>query len=513
MFGGARLSRRRFLGGALALGGLAVVGCDGGGTEVPTGTPQAVETVEGEPKRGGTVNLPSLASILSLDPHSTEGVAFTTNLYSYVVHATDWQGTVGDLAESWEVIDDLDWTFKLRPGVRFQDVAPASGRELVAEDIVYTIDRLRGLAGSTSEWDEWSARYGAPDPRTFTISTARPSGYLLMSMGSPLSAIVPREAVEQFGDLKSHAVGSGPFMLKSYGRGVNQKVIPDDSSIQVAFRAGSVDVYQADNKLKADAVSDVGGVSVQRYLRREYSVFVLNGARVEAFKDERVREAVDLAVDRRAMIDKLYFGDAELAGPVGPLWDSALPAEEIEAAYQRDVQRAKQLLSAASAEDLRFKLSFAAYANNPDRASIIKDNLAEAGITVDLESSELGSWLSDLLGGNFESTTFGHLPYLSDDIQLQSHHTYGWGRTEAGFLGVEDTKVDALLEKIQETVDNEERVKLAWDAQRLILKRHGPTLVLYEPYGFWCAYDYIKGYTPTAYAFGLYKYDYWIDKG
>jgi len=37
--------------------------------------------------------------------------------------------------------------------------------------------------------------------------------------------------------------------------------------------------------------------------------------------------------------------------------------------------------------------------------------------------------------------------------------------------------------------------------------------VLYEPYGYWTAYDYIKGYTPTAYGFGQFKYDYWIDKG
>ena len=49
--------------------------------------------------------------------------------------------------------------------------------------------------------------------------------------------------------------------------------------------------------------------------------------------------------------------------------------------------------------------------------------------------------------------------------------------------------------------------------QRKILARHGPTLVLYEPYGYWVAYDYIKGYKPTAYGFGMFKYDYWIDKG
>ncbi len=62
------------------------------------------------------------------------------------------------------------------------------------------------------------------------------------------------------------------------------------------------------------------------------------------------------------------------------------------------------------------------------------------------------------------------------------------------------------------SIDNEERRELAWDAQRLILKRHGPTLVLYQPYGYLAAYDHIKGYTPGAFGFGQFKYDYWFDK-
>ncbi|MDH5201490.1 MAG: ABC transporter substrate-binding protein [Candidatus Bathyarchaeota archaeon] len=410
---------------------------------------------------------------------------------------------------------------------------PANGRALVAEDIVRSIDRRNSMPGAPRDFEQWTDKYEAPDAQTFTIRTSKPYGYMLMTLGSPLTAIIPVEAVEQFGDLKSHAIGSGPFMLEKFGRdegldvvrnpnyyhgfpyvdGISIKVLPDQASVQAAFRAGHLDVYDAGNRLQADAVRGVSGVNIQTYLDRTYSVLALNGTRVEAFKDERVREAVDLALDRKAMIDKLHFGDAELAGPVGPLWDSALPAEEVEAAYQRDVGKARQLLSAAGAEGLSFKLSFASWEDNPDRASIIKENLAEAGINAELQAQELGTWLADLLDGNFETTSYAHLRYLSDDIQLQMHHTYGWFRNEENFLGIEDPEVDALCDKIQETIDDEERNKLAWDMQRLVLKRHGPTLVLYQPYGYWVTYDYIKGYTPTAYGFGLYKYDYWIDKG
>ncbi len=531
---GRGLSRRTFLTGTLVASGaagLTLAGC-GGGEEKEKTTPQPGQP-EGQPKRGGTITSASTASILSLDPNTTEGVSVAAYFYSYVIQPTDWQGTVGDLATSWEVVDELNWIFNIRSDARFQDIAPANGRPVVASDITKSIDRARNMPGASNVWSTWVEKFETPDDRTFTILTKRPYGYLLMTLGSPATAIFPVEAVEQFGDLKTHAVGSGPFMLKSYGRdqgletvrnplyyhdfpyvdGANIKVLGDDATVQAAFRAGSIDVYTAPDRLKADAVKNVSGVTIQKFLNRVYAVFVLNGKKIEAFKDARVREAVDLALDRKAMISKLFFGDAELAGPVPPLWDSALPKEEIEQAYKRDVTKARQLLSAAGQEDLTFSLSFGTYGNSADLAAIIKSNLVEAGITANLKPAELGTWLADLLSSNFESTAFTHLPYLSDDIQLQSHHHLGIARTETSYLGVDDPEVDTMLEKVEETIDEKERIKLAQDVQRLILKRHGPTLVLYEPYGYWAAYDYVKGYTPTAYGTGLFKYDFWIDKG
>ncbi|MDI6858344.1 MAG: ABC transporter substrate-binding protein [Dehalococcoidia bacterium] len=531
-----KLTRRRLLGSSLATAaGLTLLSCGGDEEEGAGPTPGITPgtTPSGEPVRGGTIRLSSAAPILSLEPHETAGVSVATYFYSYVVHVTDWQGNVGDLAESWETPSDTEWIFHLRGDAVFQDIPPANGRPVVAEDIVKSIDRYRSMPGASTSWDEWTERYEAPDPRTFKEVTKKPYGYFLMDLGSPLTAILPLEAVEQFGDLKSHAIGSGPYMLKSHSRdqgmevvrnptyyreypyvdGISIKVLPDEASIQAAFRAGSIDVYTASNKLKADAVKDVGGATIQKFLDRTYSVLVLNGVKLEAFKDVRVREAVDLALDRQAMIDRLHFGDAELAGPVPPLWDASLPKEEIEAAYKRDVAKAKQLLSAAGAEGLTFSLSFANYQDNPDRAAIIKANLAEAGIDVQLQAGELGTWINDLTVGNFQATTFSHLRYLSDYIQIQSHHSHGWAHTPEGYLGVDDDEVDAMLEQINGTIDDEERIKLEQDAQRKILARHGPTLVLYEPYGYWAAYDFIKGYTPTSYGFGLYKYDYWIDKG
>ena len=519
------LSRRTFLAGALAASaGLAAAAC-GSSKEASTGAP----TDSGEPKRGGTLRLSSAVQILSIDPQTVEGATPAALLYSYMIQATDWQGCVGDLATSWENPDELNWIFEIRDDVRFQNLPPVNGRPVTARDIVNSMTRLRTLPGASP--DKNVIKIEALDLRTVHLQTEVPDGYMLMNIGSQPNAVIPIEAVDAFGDLKKHAIGSGPFILDSMNRdelvvrrnpdyyhdfpyvdGMNVRAIVEAASRQAAFRAGDIDVYAAENRMQADALRSVPNSTTQRYLSAVYSVFALNAVKVEAFKDGRVREAIDLALDRDAMIEKLHFGDAELSGPIPPKWDTALPKEEVAAAYHRDVGRAKQLLSAAGQDGLSFELSFYTATENADRASIIKDNMAEIGITVNLASGEVGTWLARLLVSDFESTAYTHLPYLSDFIQLQAHHTYGWNRSPQGFLGIEDAEVDSLLDKERQTIDEQERKQLAADAQRLILKRHGPTLVLCNPYAYWIAYDYLKGFAPTAYGLGNYRYDYWLDK-
>jgi peptide/nickel transport system substrate-binding protein len=533
-----RVSRRKFLAGAAAAGGaagLVLVGC-GGSSKQSGGSTTAPTGVAGQPKTGGTIHVSSTAPVLSLDPHTTDGVPYATYFYSYVVQPTDWHtpdATIGDLAESWETPDDNTWIFHLRGDAKFPDIAPTNGRAVTAEDVVKSIDRYRATPGASTAWDQWTEKYEAVDDRTFKETTKRPYGYFLMDLGSPLTAIMATELVEQYGGLKDHVAGSGPYVPTSYSQnaglemvrnplyyhdypyvdGFSIKVLTDDAAAQAAFRAGQIDAYNALTRATADNVKGVNGATVQKFLDRLYTVLVVNANLFPQFKDERIREAIDLSLDRQQMIDKLFFGDAELAGPVPPLWPAALPKEEIEAAYKRDVAKAKQLLAAANASNLTFDLSFANYQDNPDRAAIIQSNLSDAGITANLKGSDIGSWIAALTANNMVATTFGHLRYLSDYIQINSAHSHGWTHTDQAYTGVDDPEVDALIDKINGTIDDQERISLEQEAQRKVLARHGPTFTLYEPYGYWAAYDFIKGYTPTSYGFGLYKYDYWIDKG
>src|SRR3989304_2245798 len=175
MFSRMGLSRRRFLAGALAVAGTGGAGCGGDDNEEtpPEATGAATGEPAGEPKRGGTLRLATTA-LLGLDPHTAEGILLAANFYSAVIQATDWQGTVGDLAESWEVVDGLDWTFKVRSDVRFQDIPPVSGRPLVAEDIPRSIDRARSLPGSGEQFGQWLPSHPGPHPPTPPLPPPQP---------------------------------------------------------------------------------------------------------------------------------------------------------------------------------------------------------------------------------------------------------------------------------------------------------------------------------------------------
>jgi peptide/nickel transport system substrate-binding protein len=389
------------------------------------------------------------------------------------------------------------------------EAPPTNGRILVASDIVNSIDRNKNMAGASESWAQYVASYQAIDDTTFKVVTKEPYAYMLWLLG--ICAIVPIEAVEAV-DIKANPVGSGPFVVAKYERGValnmvrnplyyhdypyidgfDVKVINDEASIQAAFRANTVDVYQATNKAKADNVRGVPHTTISRYLDRGYANIRLNGSKFAPFKDERVREAIDIALDRQAMIDKIQFGEAELSGPVPPVFDTALPKDEVAAAYKRDVTRAKELLAAAGQEDMEFTMFIGQAQDMPDQASIIKQNLSEAGITVNIRRRAR----PDRPDARRRLRSDGLQPPAAHDRRHPNPACTVAATPAPSATTSASTWPSTPLRPDSRGVDEQERKDLAWGDVAPVLKRHGSTLFLYQPYGYWCAYDYNNN-TPT----------------
>src|SRR5690606_28590058 len=130
-----------------------------------------------------------------------------------------------DLAESLpEQPDDMTYTFKIRQGVNFHDVAPVNGRPLTAEDIKYSIERQM-----TDEPGKFQHAYyflgqidsiDVPDDSTVTFKTTGPYAPFINYMAQPWTLVINRETVEEFGDLTEHAVGTGPYIFESWEKEV-----------------------------------------------------------------------------------------------------------------------------------------------------------------------------------------------------------------------------------------------------------------------------------------------------
>jgi ABC-type transport system substrate-binding protein len=531
----ARLSRRRFLTTTAATAGAALFAVRCGGSE--KGSQLDSSPTLGPAKRGGVYHIASTIPALSIDPHTdvTMGLAYIALIYGYLLH--QFQQPKGapllvfDHADSLENPDELTYVFKMHPGIRFQEMPPVNGREVTAADVVYSFERIASV-DSTPFWKSGMSEISAPDLSTFRVRLSNVYAYAMAEFGGSRTAIVPEEAVKQFGDLKKNAIGSGPFQLRSlsqtesiemdrnptyyvsdipYLDGIAARTFADDSSIQAAFKAQQLDVYTPPSKLQADNVAS-GGSHVVLSKDAGLAIYMMNLNEIKApvLQDERVREALDISLDRDAVIDKLCFGEGNYTGPVSwglEFW--SLPQDELRRRLGRDVTRARQLLEAAGASDLTLELKTQNLYS--DLATMISAQAADAGITINIVSEELGTWVNDLFNQNFELMVGVGLPYGDEMYPLQFNHTYNWTR-KANPVELPDPAVDAILEQMLVTPDIYERQKLALDVTRKILDRHGPFVYLYAPYTFTARWDYVHGYEDVPSTRVAFTYDMWLDK-
>src|SRR5918996_4906669 len=127
-----------------------------------------------------------------------------------------------DLAERWEYLDDKTVVFYLRKGVRFHNKPPVNGREVKAQDVKYSLERFAAKSGFRSRFDDVE-RIEAVDDYTVKIITKHPFSPMLINLATPAyNVILPREAEEKYGDFNKveAAIGTGPFILESYERGI-----------------------------------------------------------------------------------------------------------------------------------------------------------------------------------------------------------------------------------------------------------------------------------------------------
>ena len=535
-----RVSRRRALaGGASTSVGatLVLAGCGGGTGNTPA---------SGEPRSGGVLRVGTTLPIASgLDPQieTGTGLAIFPRLYGYLLHIDARDDTVAkDHVLSVEQPDPTTYIFRLRPDVRFTDIAPVGGRGVTADDVAASIIRYRDNPLVTSK--TWHAtvleKIDAVDATTLRVTTRRPYVYTLAELGGlRAGAILPKELVQNSTDLSGFSVGSGPFRLDRVAPSERARIVrndgyyrapipyldamewtifADDDARRSAFGAQRIDITPNHDSAEAGELAASSNDIESATEPSLACVSLALRADQPPFNDQRVRGAIDLAIDRDALIRDIAFGSGEVLGAVNPhLSDGywSLPRAEVLAAHNGGVATeerragARALLEAAGAARASFKLQVANLPQMIDVATVVRQQLLTLGLDIVLQEIELIEWFTNFRRGQFQATVIGHLPYETPDIPTRFYHSAGPDGTGSPF-GYADGTLDALIERSWGETDRPTRQRTLLEAQRLMLYAR-PMIQLFTSTGFSTAWKYVRNrHAELVGSAAQYNYEQWL---
>jgi peptide/nickel transport system substrate-binding protein len=510
-----RLSRRSLVRGAAA--GLALVA---GGGLIACGTKTSSSATRGgasgaaagKPQTGG-----KLAFNVSTDPFDWDLSYVGKSVPNGGGQALAYESLLGfqyganvkyadlhvqpELAQKYEAPDGMTYTFHLQPGVSFANIAPVSGRALTSDDVKWTYEywsRTGQFAGKSlpqAQFDwffEGMESIQTPDPQTVVLKFKTPFAPFLNYAASDYNPIVPHEIFDQYGNLHDHIVGTGPWQLdvassqkgsrwvwkrnpsyrergQPYIDEVDWLVISDDSTAMAAFNAKQLDFLGSQADLGPQQAQTVKQTYPAATLYQNVSASPMHlymNTRKSPLNDTRVRQAISSSIDRDEIIKTIDQGAGSwaLAGAMSDTYTQ----DEIKQLMPTDVQKAKQLLSAAgyaNGVDIDFIVT-PSYGNQyMSEAELLQAQLKKAGINLNLKNIDKNTYSSSKKNGSYVMTMTGK--DIEGDVDSYLYATFHSGSKD-NYAGVNDPKLDQMLEAQRQEIDPTKRKGLVRQAVKYI---------------------------------------------
>ncbi|MFN8449051.1 MAG: ABC transporter substrate-binding protein [Anaerolineae bacterium] len=477
----------------------------------------ALPTLAQDAPTGNVLVMARAVDATGLDVHTQTAFAsfrLLELIYEPLVELDPQLNVIPGLAESWEFSDDgLTLTFHLRQGVKFHD-----GSDFTSADVVATFNRILDEATGASARSNYTsiASIDAPDDFTVVFNLSQPDVPLLAAMATTNAGIAPSELVES-GDFASTAIGTGPFKLESWTPdqttvlsantdwwgdgpnvdGIEIRIIPDETSILAALRAGTIDFAQLNDPLVATLLTDDANVQLERTPTLAYNVLQLRAERTPLDKLE-VRQAISCAIDRQEVLDSAALGEGQVTGPVtSPAF--ALPNDEL-FCYTKDLDKARQLMEQAGLSEGFTLPMMAANAEPPtalSEAQSIQSQLADINITVEIEPLELGVYVDRWLAGDFDSAVALNSGFPDP---FQTYVRYWMENSQfRNVAGYFDQTLNDLMAQGRAESDPDARYQIFADLQRR-LTEESPWIWLYTGYSYAAHQPNVTGYVgyPTG---------------
>jgi len=444
------------------------------------------------------------ADPISLDPQvqlSGGMLQYSHMVFDPLVRWNKEHGFEPRLAETWERVDDNTMRFHLREGVKFH-----SGNEFTADDVVFTFKRLKespdfkGIFSAFTEAkkvDDYTVDLVTAKPFPLVVSNATyifPMDSQFYSgeddNGNPKSAI--DKTAETFAD--RNVSGTGPYTIKSREQGVRVVFernpnywdsespgnvseiiltpIKEDPTRVAALLSGDIDFIAPVPTADLERIKGNEDVNLVTMSGTRIITFQLNQERVEAFKDPKVRLAINYAINQEGIADKIMKGFATPGAqfsPKGYLGHN----ESLTPRY--DLEKAKALMKEAGYED-GFSVTMLApnnrYVNDEKIAQAVSSMLAKINIKADLKTMPKAQYwptfderAADIMMIGWHSDTEDSNNFYEFLIACPDEET-GWGQyNSANYCNPE---VDKMVKQANVELDTEKRAEIMQNIEKIL---------------------------------------------
>jgi peptide/nickel transport system substrate-binding protein len=497
------------------------------GTEAPPVITPEDTTHSEKPQYGGTITIASTTDPTGFDDAAGQTVHVNTstlNLTNDTMLQGDWAkgpagthetdfllGSVnslslkaGAIADTWEIPYRGKIVFHIREGVYWHNKPPTSGRALTVEDVVFSLERAIKTKGNyiNTTYPGLSTKgtvTGDNAARTVTVECPPEEWINLIAMIPNYFSIFPKDAIQQFGDMKNwkNSIGTGPFLFTDYvsagsmtftrndnywetnpigpGKGdqlpyvngVKWLIVPDAATYWAAFRTGKIDGAGGNYGDVKEFLANPD-VKYTQYINDYCYVFFMRTDKADSpFSKKLVRQALTMAVDYQKIINEFYEGKATLlAWPISPIREfegafipfNDLP-ENIKELFSHNVTKAKELLTQAG-YPTGFSCKLVCY-NSPtttDNLSQYIQMFADIGVTLTLDAKDYATYTTrgrtrnyDDMIHYYDSGVWGKFLCLQGTSQYNLSYInqplYNEAFTKAGELFGFDEKALAAVHK------------------------------------------------------------------
>ena len=453
------------------------------GAVIASGTPMAAAAEE--PVTGGTLIWGHSETTQNLDMHQT-GTASTgrllQNVHESIVSADADFNIIPNLAASFEQSDDgLTYTFTLRDDVMFHN-----GAKMTSADVKYSFERVMNPDTGAVNFEVFNAveSIETPDDLTVIVKLATVNAPFLSRLAENGAGVVMPEGS---GDVQGETpIGAGPFRFirREFGNEVELERFDDyfggpaylDKVISreiteptvrlTGLRTGELHMI---NDIPLDRMSEFEGnddFQTVAWFPLNWD-FVNFNHEFEPFKDARVREALDLMIDKETLMQGALWGQGQT---------SASPSFPTSASYNgalnqrpQDFERAAALLQEAGYGPGDLKIVFKVTTNYPyhvDSAQIMLEWFRAGGVDITIEQLTWSDWLSQVwVDKDFQMTMMNFFTLWEPDFLYYSlyHSTGGFN-----YRKISEPELDEMLEQARITVDNDARMAIYKDVQKYI---------------------------------------------